>query len=52
MVDIGDLFEGIWFSKYQRILETITLIADLLGLELYRLGTNFKLWHHVTNGKK
>ncbi|EDL4876260.1 alanine/ornithine racemase family PLP-dependent enzyme, partial [Salmonella enterica subsp. enterica serovar Derby] len=37
MVDMGDLREGIWFGEYQRILETVTLITGLPGLELYGL---------------
>lgn len=47
MVDMGDLREGIWFSEYQRILETVTLITGLPGLELYGLGTNFNCYGTV-----
>ncbi len=43
MVDMSDLREGIWFGEYQRILETVTLITGLPGLELYGLGTNFSV---------
>lgn len=47
MVDMGDLREGIWFGEYQRILETVTLITGLPGLELYGLGTNFNCYGTV-----
>ncbi len=44
---MGDLREGIWFGEYQRILETVTLITGLPGLELYGLGTNFNCYGTV-----
>ncbi|MGK9172080.1 alanine/ornithine racemase family PLP-dependent enzyme [Yokenella regensburgei] len=47
MIDMGDLREGIWFSEYQRILSTITLITELPGLALYGLGTNFNCYGTV-----
>lgn len=47
MVDMGDLREGIWFSEYQNILDTIKLITELPGLELYGLGTNFNCYGTV-----
>ncbi|QHM73823.1 alanine/ornithine racemase family PLP-dependent enzyme [Mixta intestinalis] len=47
MVDMGDLREGIWFSDYATILDTIKLIASLPGLDLYGLGTNFNCYGTV-----
>lgn len=47
MVDMGDLREGIWFSEYASILETIELITALPCLELYGLGTNFNCYGTV-----
>lgn len=47
MVDMGDLREGIWFSEYDRILETIKLIESLPGLALYGMGTNFNCYGTV-----
>lgn len=38
MIDMGDLREGIWFSEYQKILDTINLIKTLPCLDLYGLG--------------
>ncbi|MFI4630039.1 alanine/ornithine racemase family PLP-dependent enzyme [Klebsiella quasipneumoniae subsp. similipneumoniae] len=55
MVDMGDLREGIWFSEYGHILETIKLIKSLPGLALYGMGTNFNCYGTVLpttkNGK-
>lgn len=47
MVDMGDLREGIWFSEYDRILETFRLIESLPGLALYGMGTNFNCYGTV-----
>lgn len=47
MVDMGDLREGIWFSEYERILETVKLIASLPGLSFYGMGTNFNCYGTV-----
>lgn len=47
MVDMGDLREGIWFSEYDRIVETVKLIGSLPGLALYGMGTNFNCYGTV-----
>lgn len=47
MIDMGDLREGIWFSEYAKILETINLITALPCLALYGLGTNFNCYGTV-----
>lgn len=47
MVDMGDLREGIWFSEYQKILDTVNLIVELPCLDLYGLGTNFNCYGTV-----
>lgn len=47
MIDMGDLREGIWFSEYQKILDTINLIKTLPCLDLYGLGTNFNCYGTV-----
>lgn len=47
MVDMGDLREGIWFSEYERILETVKLIESLPGLSFYGMGTNFNCYGTV-----
>lgn len=47
MVDMGDLREGIWFSEYDRIIETVKLIDALPGVTLYGMGTNFNCYGTV-----
>ncbi len=52
MIDMGDLREGIWFTHYQQILDTVKLIKALPGLALYGLGTNFNCYGTVLPTKK
>ncbi len=52
MIDMGDLREGIWFENYEKILETVRLIASLPGLTLYGLGTNFNCYGTVRSTVK
>lgn len=47
MIDMGDLREGIWFTDYPQILNTVRLIRELPCLELYGLGTNFNCYGTV-----
>ena len=47
MIDMGDLREGIWFDKYDEIVEAVKLIDSLPGLEIYGLGTNFNCYGTV-----
>lgn len=47
MIDMGDLREGIWFTEYDQIRDTVKLIEDLPGVELYGLGTNFNCYGTV-----
>lgn len=47
MIDMGDLREGIWFTKYDEIVAAVRLIAELPGLALYGLGTNFNCYGTV-----
>lgn len=47
MVDMGDLREGIWFDKFEEIVDLVKLIEALPNLKLYALGTNFNCYGTV-----